>query len=223
MDDRAAERALGDPFEQTVGNTDRKAALRAQVEAAGREGLLLLFAANKISKMRELSLEHARTRQSSRTHRRRLAHYHRCLRLLEEHLADPLRVRRSGQSSQGPPGKGIELGRQDVGRSIPRPRSGCCWPTAGFVRFLKPDGLTLPADSPPSTSPPREEHRCFNRGCPTSCLYARPGSSSAATPVDLAAHRPERAAGSARAVWLLLPRSSSYALTTAIGVIRQCH
>ena len=33
--------------------------------------------------------------------------------------------------------------------------------------------------------------------------------------------RPERAVGSARTPWLLLPRSSSYALTTAIGVIQQ--
>ena len=34
-------------------------------------------------------------------------------------------------------------------------------------------------------------------------------------------NRPERAAGSARTAWLLLPRSSSYALTAGIGVKQQ--
>ena len=43
-----------------------------------------------------------------------------------------------------------------------------------------------PADSPQSASPPREERRRFDRGCPTSCLRTT-GSSTAATPVDLAA------------------------------------
>jgi (p)ppGpp synthase/HD superfamily hydrolase len=78
--------------EQMARYADRKAALRTQVAAAGREALML-FAADKISKVRELSLEHACTRQSSRARRLRLAHYHDCLRLLEEHLADSRLVR----------------------------------------------------------------------------------------------------------------------------------
>jgi len=62
--------------------TARKAALRAQVGNAGEEALML-FAADKISKVRELRLEGAR-----RPRHRRLAHYRRCLALLQERLPD---------------------------------------------------------------------------------------------------------------------------------------
>jgi (p)ppGpp synthase/HD superfamily hydrolase len=58
----------------------RKAALRDQVAAAGPEALMV-FAADKVSKARELSLERSPSQ-------RRLTHYRRCLRLLEARLSD---------------------------------------------------------------------------------------------------------------------------------------
>ncbi|MBV9605508.1 MAG: bifunctional (p)ppGpp synthetase/guanosine-3',5'-bis(diphosphate) 3'-pyrophosphohydrolase [Solirubrobacterales bacterium] len=61
----------------------RKAALRDQVAAAGPEALMV-FAADKISKVRELSLR----RSPSRPPQRRLTHYRRCLELLERLLSD---------------------------------------------------------------------------------------------------------------------------------------
>jgi (p)ppGpp synthase/HD superfamily hydrolase len=60
----------------------RKAALRAQVEAAGREALMV-FAADKVAKVRELRLQPGR-----RPPKRRLTHYQRCLELLDRLLAD---------------------------------------------------------------------------------------------------------------------------------------
>jgi (p)ppGpp synthase/HD superfamily hydrolase len=63
----------------------RKAALRRQVQAAGPEAMMV-FAADKISKARELRLETAGergVRRSSRT--RRLSHYRLCLRMLERY------------------------------------------------------------------------------------------------------------------------------------------
>jgi len=74
---------------------DRKAALCRQVQEAGEEALMLL-AADKISKARELRIElggRGRRRGDCETgsRRRRLAHYRRCLALLREHLpASPL-------------------------------------------------------------------------------------------------------------------------------------
>jgi HD domain len=77
--------------ERLIGYAQRKAALREQVTRAG-QGALMVFAADKISKVRELSLETAQTRPQAagvpRSRDRRLAHYRRCLRLLEEHLPD---------------------------------------------------------------------------------------------------------------------------------------
>jgi (p)ppGpp synthase/HD superfamily hydrolase len=61
----------------------RKAALREQVAGAGPEALTV-FAADKISKVREYSLG-ATTKPPSQ---RRLTHYRRCLELLERSLAD---------------------------------------------------------------------------------------------------------------------------------------
>jgi (p)ppGpp synthase/HD superfamily hydrolase len=58
----------------------RKAALRAQVATAGREALMV-FAADKISKVREL-------RSVTRRPARRMSHYRRCLEMLETELAD---------------------------------------------------------------------------------------------------------------------------------------
>jgi (p)ppGpp synthase/HD superfamily hydrolase len=70
------------------GYTKRKAALRDQVAEAG-EDALLLFAADKISKARELRLERVgRSGRVTKSWRRRLAFYTRCLPLLQERLPD---------------------------------------------------------------------------------------------------------------------------------------
>jgi (p)ppGpp synthase/HD superfamily hydrolase len=73
---------------------ERKAALREQVTRAGDEALAV-FAADKISKVRELGLAPARTRRPRqqpasglRSRERRLAHYRSCLLVLEELLTD---------------------------------------------------------------------------------------------------------------------------------------
>jgi hypothetical protein len=83
--------------DQIAGYTKRKAALRQQVAAASDEALTL-FAADKVSKARELRRETAADPDDSPTPRtvrqlraRRLKHYHRSLALLEERLpASPL-------------------------------------------------------------------------------------------------------------------------------------
>ena len=62
------------------GYVRRKAALREQVAAAGPEALMV-FAADKISKVREIA-------SSRSVARRRLTHYRRCLELLERLLSD---------------------------------------------------------------------------------------------------------------------------------------
>jgi (p)ppGpp synthase/HD superfamily hydrolase len=76
------------------GYSARKAALRDQVQAADDEALMV-FAADKVSKARELRLTLARApgpaphlgRRGSKSHRK-LAHYRHCAELLEERLAD---------------------------------------------------------------------------------------------------------------------------------------
>jgi (p)ppGpp synthase/HD superfamily hydrolase len=65
------------------GYAPRKAALRDQVAAAGPEALMV-FAADKVSKVREYSLGETVRRPSQR----RLTHYRRCLNLLERSLPD---------------------------------------------------------------------------------------------------------------------------------------
>jgi hypothetical protein len=83
--------------ERIAGYRARKAALREQVSCAGDEALTL-FAADKVSKARELRLE-SRPRlepmprppspdwaAASMLRRRRMAHYQRCLELLDERL-----------------------------------------------------------------------------------------------------------------------------------------
>jgi (p)ppGpp synthase/HD superfamily hydrolase len=74
----------------------RKAALRDQVQAAGDEALMV-FAADKVSKARELRVVLARTPHAEGTPHparrgskasRKLAHYRHCAELLEERLAD---------------------------------------------------------------------------------------------------------------------------------------
>jgi (p)ppGpp synthase/HD superfamily hydrolase len=71
----------------------RKAALREQVSTAGSEALTV-FAADKLAKVRELRLQDHRNGDrpalSAGTRRRRLAHYQKCLGLLEQTLDLPL-------------------------------------------------------------------------------------------------------------------------------------
>ncbi len=71
------------------GYGERKAALRRQVASAGDEALAL-FAADKLSKLRELCREtvtgHGDGAKRARPRSRRLRHYERSLALLEERL-----------------------------------------------------------------------------------------------------------------------------------------
>jgi HD domain len=78
------------------GYSARKAALRDQVQAAGDEALMV-FAADKVSKARELSLIFARAPRTNGTPHparrgskgsRKLAHYRHCAELLQERLPD---------------------------------------------------------------------------------------------------------------------------------------
>ena len=69
--------------ERIRGYGARKAALRDQVARAGEQALMLL-AADKISKARELRLEGAAVKPRNR----RVARYQRCLALLQEHPPD---------------------------------------------------------------------------------------------------------------------------------------
>jgi hypothetical protein len=75
--------------ERIPGYQARKAALRQQVATAGRDALMV-FAADKISKARELNLELATNREpiEKRTRAQRIDHYRQCLVIIEEHLAD---------------------------------------------------------------------------------------------------------------------------------------
>ncbi|MGZ6564551.1 MAG: HD domain-containing protein [Solirubrobacteraceae bacterium] len=77
-----------------TGYAKRKAALRKQVAAAGDEALTL-FAADKLSKLRELHRETVADNEDSATpgrvrqlRARRLRHYQRSLALLEERLPE---------------------------------------------------------------------------------------------------------------------------------------
>lgn len=70
--------------ETIVGYSRRKAALREQVSHAGHEALTV-FAADKLSKVRELRLGPSTQTQ---LRRRRLRHYYHCLGLLQEQLPD---------------------------------------------------------------------------------------------------------------------------------------
>jgi (p)ppGpp synthase/HD superfamily hydrolase len=81
--------------EQIAGYTERKAALCEQVARAGEEALTL-FAADKLSKARELHLEATAESQTSPagsaritpSRELRLTHYRDCLALLEDQLPD---------------------------------------------------------------------------------------------------------------------------------------
>jgi len=75
--------------ERIRGYATRKAALRRQVEAAGTDALMV-FAADKVSKVRELPVERSGTEAEtvSRTRQRKITHYRHCLEMLERHAAD---------------------------------------------------------------------------------------------------------------------------------------
>lgn len=75
--------------EHINGYATRKAALRRQAEAAGPDALMV-FAADKVSKVRELPVKGpgSEAETQSRTRQRRLGHYRHCLEMLERHLAD---------------------------------------------------------------------------------------------------------------------------------------
>lgn len=79
--------------ERVAGYAQRKAALRRQVAAAGSEALLI-FAADKVSKVRELrSAISAAPRREDRVQEslvppRRIAHFRHCLEVLEGRLGD---------------------------------------------------------------------------------------------------------------------------------------
>ena len=73
--------------EHIAGYAERKGALRHQVAEAGEEALML-FAADKISKARELRMEVGRPGRTRRSSKRRLAYYRRCLELLQERLPE---------------------------------------------------------------------------------------------------------------------------------------
>src|SRR3977135_2975533 len=77
--------------ERIAGYNERKRALRQKVADAGEEALTL-FAADKVSKTRELPLQPVPLwGRARRSRTRRLAHYERCLVLLQERLpASPL-------------------------------------------------------------------------------------------------------------------------------------
>jgi hypothetical protein len=80
--------------QRITGYARRKAALREQVAGAGEEALTL-FAADKLSKARELLLDAGPASNSrsrgvgvTRSGARRLKHYSHCLQLLQERLPD---------------------------------------------------------------------------------------------------------------------------------------
>ena len=92
--------------QRITGYAERKAALRDQLTRAGHDALMVL-AADKISKVRELKLETTHTRAPtapvSCSRERRLTHYRHCLRLLEEHLTDSPLVTTLRTELENPP------------------------------------------------------------------------------------------------------------------------
>lgn len=75
--------------ERIPGYATRKAALRRQVEAAGSDALMV-FAADKVSKVRELPVERSGSEAEtvSQTRYRKITHYRHSLEMLERHIAD---------------------------------------------------------------------------------------------------------------------------------------
>lgn len=99
--------------EQISGYATRKAALRRQVETAGTDALMV-FAADKVSKIRELPVDRSGSEAEtvSQTRQRKIRHYRSCLEMLERHIADsPLVVelRAELERRTGVPGRRSEL------------------------------------------------------------------------------------------------------------------
>jgi HD superfamily phosphohydrolase YqeK len=106
----------------------RKAALRRQVQAAGPEAMMV-FAADKISKARELKLVTTGEQKLPRSYRPRMSHYRQCLRMLEPHLRDsPLVAQLRSELEQ------LRPAIEDQPPTVVRWLSGTplsCWLTAG--------------------------------------------------------------------------------------------
>jgi HD domain len=114
----------------------RKAALREQVATAGHDALMV-FAADKISKVRELRLEPAASTQPQSTpgpspsRQRKLTQYKRCLELLEDLLTDSPLVKQlrlelesiAGSPHQDPPAL-MTAGVSDVNETARRTTGG---------------------------------------------------------------------------------------------------
>jgi HD domain len=127
-----------------TGYAERKAALRDQVARAGHDALMVL-AADKISKVRELKLEIAQRRAHTVpvpcSRERRLKHYRHCLRLLEEHLTDSPLVTTLRKELETPP----------LTPSAPPPRAG----TVAVNQTRSVHVPNHPGDPPPTRPKPR--------------------------------------------------------------------
>jgi (p)ppGpp synthase/HD superfamily hydrolase len=87
--DRITSLVLAVTEDDSIGDfATRKSALLTQVEHAGPEALMV-FAADKVSKVRELRLQALSSRAAgSRSYARYLAHYRDCLRMLEGRMPE---------------------------------------------------------------------------------------------------------------------------------------
>jgi HD domain len=144
--------------QRITGYAERKAALRDQVARAGDDALMVL-AADKISKVRELKLEVAQRRAPtapvSCSWERRLTHYRYCMRLLEEHLPDSPLVATLRAELEEPP----------LAPNAPPPRAG----TAAVNPTCSVDVPNHPGDPPPTRPKPRPPTGMLGRDGEASC------------------------------------------------------
>ncbi len=155
--------------QRITGYAERKAALRDQVARAGHDALMVL-AADKISKVRELKLETTQTRAHtapiSCSWERRLTHYRHCLRLLEEHLPDsPLVTTLRAELEKPPPAP-----------NAPPPRAG----TVAVNPTCSVHVPNRPGDPPPTKPTPRPPTGMLGRHGEASC-YRQPCHEQLAT------------------------------------------
>ncbi len=153
--------------QRITGYAERKAALRDQVVRAGDDALMVL-AADKISKVRELKLEIAQrhTAPPSCCWERRLTHYRHCLRRLEEHLTDSPLVTTLTAELEKPP----------LAPNAPPPRAGTVVVNPTCTVHVP----NHPGD-PPSTRPiPRPPTGMLGRDGDASC-YRQPCHEQLAT------------------------------------------
>ena len=120
-----------------AGYARRKAALREQVARTGEEALML-FAADKLSKVRELHLGPTPARKSHSASAvvtgslaRRLTHYRHCLALLEDQLPDSPLVKQL-RTELGAPGR-RRRGHHDRRFASMRSRSDRCRSARGEI------------------------------------------------------------------------------------------